>query len=108
MRQFQTKTLKTLLLIVLTATSVGCGCLPKPPEIHARQILQNRNRCDDYKLIFGETELSFQKVGTMPLDQCLVDGYFVLSDTELVNARAYYHDAKKCANSQECKAKEVK
>jgi len=52
---------------------------------------------------FGE-KLTFKFEKDIPLSECLVDGYFVLTDTELVNARNYYNEAKKCYE-ESCKAK---
>ena len=97
---------KTLLKIVSTVSLLflsACSCLPKDPEIKPKQILQRLGKCKQYTMKFGE-KLTFKFEKDIPLSECLVDGYFVLTDTELVNARNYYNEAKKCYE-ESCKAK---
>lgn len=99
--------LKTLLKTALTVSALtalaGCSCLPKDPEIKPKQILQRLGKCKQYKMNFGE-KLTFKFEKDIPLSECLKDGYFVLSDDELVAARNYYNEAKKCYE-ESCKAK---
>lgn len=84
---------------------VGCGCFPKPPDIRPRQIIQRLNVCKVYKATFGST-LTFKYEKDIPIDECLVDGYFVLTDTELVDIRRTYNEAYKCHNEKRnCKPK---
>lgn len=97
------KTVLTASLVLLT----GCGCFPKPPNIRARQILQRLNICKVYKAKFGKTLVwKFEK--NIEIEDCLKDGYFVLTDTELVDIRRTYNEARDCYDSRKkttCKVK---
>lgn len=97
--------LKTLLKTISTVASAlliaGCSCLPKDPQIKPKQILKRLGICKQYSMNFGDS-LTFKFEKNIPIDDCLKDGYFVLTDEELVRARNYYNEAKKCYE-QECK-----
>lgn len=85
---------------------VGCGCFPKPPDIRPKQIIHRLNICKQYKATFGAT-MTFKYEKDLPIEECLADGYFVLTDTELVDIRKTYNEARKCyANG--CKPKGIK
>lgn len=104
--------LKTKLKVASTGSLllflVGCGCFPKPPVIKPKQIIQRLNVCKVYNATFGST-LTFKYEKDIPLDECLVDGHFVLTDTELVDIRRTYNEAYKCHNEQRnCKPKKGK
>lgn len=104
-----TNKLKMKLKVALTASLLfilaGCGCFPKPPDIRPRQIVQRLNVCKQYKATFGST-LTFKFEKNIPIEECLVDGFFVLTDTELVDLRKTYNEAYKCHNEQRnCKPK---
>ena len=83
---------------------VGCGCFPKPPDIRPKQILQRLGICKQYIATFGD-KLTFKYEKDLELDECLVDGYFVLTDTELVDIRKVYNETKECSKGQSCKPK---
>lgn len=104
----QVKKLKMPLKAVLTVSLLfilqSCGCFPKPPDIRPRQILQRLNVCKQYRATFSET-LTFKYEKDIPLDECLVEGHFVLTDTELVDIRRTYNEARKCLNKNGCKVK---
>ena len=100
------KKLSKQLKIVSTASLLflaGCSCFPKAPDIHPRQILQRFDKCKQYTVEFGDT-MVFKFEKDIPLNECLVDGYFVLTDSELVELRKKYNEAKKCYE-QTCKGK---
>lgn len=104
--------LKTKLKVASTGSLlfilVGCGCFPKPPVIKPKQIIQRLNVCKVYNATFGST-LTFKYEKDIPLDECLLDGHFVLTDTELVDIRRTYNEAYKCHNEQRnCKPKKGK
>lgn len=92
--------LKTALTVSLFAL-VGCQCLPKDPEIKPKQILQRLGKCKQYSMEFGE-RLTFKFEKDIPLSECVKDGSFVFTDSELVAVRNYYNEAKKCYE-EECK-----
>lgn len=96
------KQLKIVLTVSLLFFIVGCQCLPKTPDIRPKQIVQRLNVCKEYKIDFGE-KMTFKYQKDLPLQDCLIDGSFVLTDTELTLIRNYYNEAKKCQN--ECKGK---
>lgn len=97
--------LKTASTVSLLFILAGCGCFPKPPDIRPRQIIQRLNVCKQYTATFGET-LTFKYEKDIPIEECLVDGYFVLTDTELVDIRRTYNEAYKCHNEKRnCKPK---
>lgn len=101
------KKLNRILKVVLTASVlfiVGCGCFPKPPDIRPKQILQNLNICKQYIATFGD-KLTFKYEKDLPLDECIIDGHFILTDTELVEIRRTYNEAKACSDNQKCKPK---
>lgn len=99
------KQLKGVLTGSLSFILVGCGCFPKPPDVRPKQILQRLNVCKQYKATFGET-LTFKYEKDIAIEDCLKDGYFVLTDTELVDIRRTYNEASKCYNqSKKCKVK---
>lgn len=103
----QQKKSKLQLKVALTASLlflVGCGCFPKPPDIRPKQILQNLGICKQYIATFGD-KLTFKYEKDIPLDECVIDGDFVLTDDELVSIRKTYNEAKKCAENQKCKPK---
>lgn len=89
------KLLKTVSTVSFSIALAGCGCFPKPPEVKPKQILTRFNKCKQYTLEYGET-ITFKFEKDLPLDQCLVDGYFVLTDSELIELRNKYKEAKTC------------
>lgn len=95
--------LKTISTVASAALIVGCSCLPKDPDIRPKQILQRLGKCKQYTMEFGD-KLTFKFEKDIPLSECLKDGYFVLTDEELVRARTYYNEAKKCYD-QQCRGK---
>lgn len=101
----QKKKLSKLLKTVSTASMLlvlaGCSCFPKLPDIRPKQILQRFNKCKQYTVEFGD-QVKFKFEKDIPLNECLVDGYFVLTDSELVELRRKYQEAKKCFD-QTCK-----
>lgn len=97
------KTVSILSLLFL----VGCGCFPKPPLIKPKQIVQRLNLCNQYVVEFKD-ELTLRFEQTLPLSECIVDGHFVLSDTEILALRRAYRDAKQCHDKRTCKTKKVK
>lgn len=102
----QTNKSKTPQKIILTAISLfalGCSCLPKDPEIKPKQILTRLNKCKQYKVEFGD-KMVFKFEKDIPLSECLQEGFFVLTDEELVRVRNYYNEAKKCYDKK-CKGK---
>lgn len=95
------KLLKTVLTVSAALALAGCSCLPKDPEIKPKQILKRLGKCKQYSMQFGE-RLTFKFEKDIPLDECLKDGNFTFTDTEIVNIRNYYNEAKKCYEEQ-CK-----
>lgn len=82
---------------------VSCGCFPKAPDIRPKQIVQRLNICNQYVATFGD-KLTFKFEKEIPLDECLIDGDFVLTDDELVEIRNFYNKASDCINKNpKCK-----
>lgn len=96
------KKLKTVLTVSLLFFVVGCNCLPKTPDIRPKQIVQRLNVCKQYKIEFGD-KMVFKYEKDLSIQDCLIDGDFVLTDDELIAIRNYYNEAKKC--EKECKGK---
>lgn len=95
------------LKVALTASLlslVGCGCFPKPPDIRPKQILQNLGICKQYVATFG-TKLTFKYEKDIPLEECIIDGDFVLTDDELVSIRKTYNEARECVEDKKCRFK---
>ena len=93
LKQKSTKRLTTFLIISLAFLS-GCATgLPKPPDVQPKQILSRFDKCKIYKPRMGD-KLYFDLVGEIPLSECVVDGYFVVSDKEITSIRAFYLEAK--------------
>lgn len=94
------------LRMLLTASTLmlvfGCGCFPKLPDIRPKQIIQRLNICKQYVATFGD-ELTFKFERDLPLSECIIDGNFILTETELVDIRRTYNEAKSCYDSQNCK-----
>lgn len=84
--------LKTVLILSILS---GCGCLPKAPDIKPKQLLQRYGVCNQYKLEF-KNKLLFKFEKEIPIEECLIDGHFILTDNEIVELRRTYEEAKKC------------
>jgi hypothetical protein len=66
--------------------------------------VQRLGVCNQYKVTFSDKLiLKFEK--EIPLDECLIDGHFILSDKEVLELRRAYRDAKECDEKRKCKAK---
>lgn len=86
---------KQLIACLILSSTFGCGHkLPVPPDVQPKQILSRFNKCKVYKPRYGD-KMYFDLVGEVPLEDCLVDGFFVISDEELTRIRAFYPEAKK-------------
>jgi len=81
---------------------VGCGRFPNPPDIRPKQILHELNICKQYVADFGD-KLTFKFEKDIPIEDCLIDGHFVLTDSELVDLRKAYNELKKCTQNKKCK-----
>lgn len=102
-----TKQLKMLRKILLTAsllTVVGCQCFPTPPVIKPKQIVARLGVCKVYSTTLGKT-MTFKYEYDIPIEDCLPDGHFVLTDTELVEMRRAYNQARACIERGNCKVK---
>lgn len=95
------KLLKTVLTVSLLFLS-ACSCLPKDPDIRPKQILKRQGVCYQYTMKFQE-KVVFKFDKEIPVSECLIDGSFVLTEEELIKARNFYNEAKKCYE-QKCKA----
>ena len=88
------KKLTTFLIISFSVFSFGCATgVPKPPEITLKQVLTRFEKCKIYKPRYGD-KLYFDLVGEIPVNECVVDGYFIVTDEEVTKLRAFYLDAK--------------
>lgn len=95
------KQLKTVSILSLLIFVCGCSCLPKPPEIELKQILQQLDKCKVYKVEFKDSmRLKFDR--DVSLAECLVDGHFVLTDNALAEIFHKYKEAKSC-HDKTCK-----
>ena len=80
-----------ILLITLSLSSCGSWV----PVTRPKQINQRENLCNQYKLNYGKTlTMSFEK--TIPLEECLVDGNFVITRDELFELRRKYNEMSEC------------
>lgn len=92
--ELKTKLIKLPTLCLTLSFLVGCAStFPKPPDVQPKQILSRFNKCKIYKPRYAD-KMYFDLVGEVPLEQCLVDGFFVISDEELTRIRNFYPDAK--------------
>ena len=58
-------------------------------------------------MVFGDKlTLKFEK--ELPLDECIIEGGFVLTDDELFDVKRFYDKARECYNSNKCKVKKVR
>jgi len=100
-----TKTLKKKLRKCLTVSTslllCACSCFPTEKELDVRpkQILQRLGKCKQYKIVdFKTFKFEFEK--DLPLDQCLVDGFFVLTDDEVVALRKAANKTRDCVEKK--------
>lgn len=89
------KLLKTFLMGASVLFLTSCSCLPRDPEIKPKQYLKRLNKCKQYTMKF-EDRVVFKFEKDLPLSECLVEGNFIITADELVSARNFYNEAKKC------------
>lgn len=107
MKTFKTKLKTALTAISLSILAASCGCFPVAPDIRPKQIIQRLNVCKQYKATFGKT-LTFKYEKDLTIEECLVDGSFVLTDQELVDLRRTYNAARECVDDEQKKHRKCK
>ncbi len=89
------KRLKSFLMVSFTLMLCGCSCFPKTIEVKPKQILTRFNKCKVYRIV-DYTNLKFEFEKDIALDECIVDGDFVLTSSEVQAIRRAYKETKKC------------
>jgi hypothetical protein len=89
------KRLKSFLTVSFTLLLGGCSCFPKDLNVEPKQILTRFNKCKVYRVVDFEN-LKFEFDRDITLDECIVDGDFILTSEEIQKIRRAAKEAKKC------------
>lgn len=90
-----TKKLKNFLTVSTALFICGCSCFPKSVDVRPKQILKRFNKCKQYRIVdYSNLKFEFEK--DLSLEECLIDGDFVLTSSEVQAIRRAYKETKDC------------